>query len=51
MFKDVERLDIAVGLVVLIMATAMTLFGTNYTFHKLALDKPSVRLTKQGTPQ
>lgn len=40
--------DIAVGVMALIVATALTIFTTYYVLHRFVLDDPNDPLTKRG---
>ena len=48
MFEDITRRDIVIGAIALIIATALTVFSTNYVLHRFVLDNPDDPLTKQG---
>jgi hypothetical protein len=48
MFKEFTRLDIAIAVVAMIVATALTILGTNYVLHRFVLDNPNDPLTHQG---
>jgi hypothetical protein len=48
MFDGFTRRDVAIGAIAMIVATALTIFGTNYVFHKFVLDDPRDPLTRQG---
>ena len=40
--------DVAIGAIAMILATGLTVFGTNYVLHKFVLDNPNDPLTRQG---
>ena len=46
--KALEGGDIAVGVMALIVATALTIFTTYYVLHRFVLDDPNDPLTKRG---
>jgi len=48
MFEGFRGRDIAVGVMALIVATALTIFATHYVLHRFVLDDPNDPLTKQA---
>jgi hypothetical protein len=48
MFDGLTKRDVAIGAIALIIATALTIFATNYVLHKFVLDDPNDPLTHQG---
>jgi hypothetical protein len=48
MFDGFTKRDVAIGAIAMIIATALTIFGTNYVIHKFMLDDPNDPLTQQG---
>jgi hypothetical protein len=48
MFDGLTKRDIAIAAIAMIIATALTIFGTSYVLHKFVLDDPNDPLTRQG---
>jgi hypothetical protein len=47
-FDGFTKREVAIGAMAMILATALTIFGTNYVLHKFVLDDPKDPLTRQG---